>query len=250
MYQRLSVILTACVALVAAGCLDNGNNDGDSGVQRDSTTQTDAQTQRDAAPGLDASTTCTLQDLFDQFMCGAGRKCTLIDGTTNVGCADAGFTPAYGGCDPTFPDTCEVGSLCSNQAGSYRCLPFCTEPDTFCDGGRCGTTAIATSGSDHAYLCEPADNCNPVTTNPLSSGCDTGEGCYVASVGAGMTFCEPQGTNGAEQNCLDDFDCVQGYACFGGGPMQCRKVCRKDTDADCPSGQSCGPLNDDYGLCF
>ena len=101
-----------------------------------------------------------------------------------------------------------------------------------------------------AYLCEPADPCDPVTTDPAISGCEDGEGCYVAAVGAGLTFCEPEGSTAPEDYCDDDFDCIQGYTCFGGGPKSCRKLCRADTDTDCPTEQTCGPLNDVFGICF
>lgn len=236
------------LALGLVACSDADDAAVDSGVSRDGLVGRDA--RPDAAPGVDASTTCTAEDLLDQFMCGSGRKCTLTNGLTTVGCAEAGFTPAYGGCEPTFPDTCEIGSLCSNQVGTYRCLPFCGQPGAACAEGRCGQTAVASEGSTSVYLCQPSDPCDPVTADAASAGCGGGEACYVVPVGGGQTFCEPQGSQQADETCVNDFDCVQGYACFGGGPMTCRKVCHKDTDTDCPTGQTCGPLNDDYGLCF
>ena len=250
---RRPLLLAACAlgltASLAGACSAPATGD-DSGVRLDGWVRPDA--RPDAGPAPDGATTCTGDDLLDQFQCGAGRKCTLTDGTATVGCAPAGYVPAYGGCEPTFPDVCEVGYLCSDQAGGYQCLGFCSAPGSFCEGGRCGDTAIYDQGGVTIYLCLPADGCDAVTLDPLLSGCGPGQACYVAPVGAGMTFCEPEGAATNGEACTGDYDCVQGYACFGppGGDRFCHKVCRKETDTDCPGAQSCGPLNETYGLCF
>ena len=245
----LLTLSTALLGNLTGGCSPPATSD-DARVRLDGWVHHDA--RPDVGPAPDGSTTCTGQDLLEQFQCGAGRKCTLVDGTSTVGCAEAGYAPAFSGCDPTFPDACEVGYLCSNQGGTYQCLSFCSAPGSYCEGGRCGETSIYSAGGVTVYLCLPADNCDPITTDPSASGCAAGQACYVAPVGGGITFCEPEGTAGDGASCVEDFDCVQGFACFGppGGPRACHKVCHKDTDADCIGGASCGPLNDTFGLCF
>ena len=245
--RPLSLLPVACLlGLWACSEDDMGNNNN---ARLDAHIRLDAQV--DAQPGVDASLTCDAPDLIDQFLCGAGRKCTLTNGTSTVGCADAGGTPGYSSCTPTFPDDCEVGTLCSDAAGSYQCLPFCDQPGTFCEGGRCGDVAVASSGGVSIYLCEPTDSCNPVPTDPALSECGAGEACYIAAVGDGLTFCETEGTSPVGEPCVDDFSCEQGYSCFGpSGDGVCRKVCRAGVNADCPGTQTCGPLNDTYGICF
>lgn len=245
--RPLALLLVSCL-LAPSTCSDEDLGD-DSGIRRDARIRLDAQV--DARPGVDASLTCNAQDLLDQFLCGAGRKCTLTNGTSTVGCAEAGGTPGYASCAGTFPDDCEVGHLCSDVAGTYQCLPFCEQPGSFCEGGRCGDQALVSSGGVSVYLCEPADTCDPVTADPAQSGCDAGEACYVAAVGDGLTFCDPEGTSLVEEPCLDDYSCEQGYACFGPpGDGECRKVCHAGVDSDCPGTETCGPLNDVYGICF
>lgn len=248
MTRPLRLLLASLLVFLPA-CPEEDPAGDDSGVKRDARVRLDAEV--DARPGVDASLTCNAQDLLEQFLCGVGRKCTLTNGTSTVGCADAGGTPAYASCSGEFPDDCEVGTLCSSAAGTYQCLPFCDQPGSFCEGGRCGDVVVASSGSVSVYLCEPADTCDPVTDVLSLSGCDASEACYVASVGEGLTFCEPEGTADAGSPCANDFSCAQGYSCFGPpGDGVCRKVCRAGTDSDCPGTQSCGPLNDTYGICF
>lgn len=243
---------SAALLLAAAGspaCLDSPGDDADGGAPEDGQVDPDGSDPPDAAPP-DAATSCGAADLLDQAQCGIGRKCTLTDGTSAVGCAEAGFTAPYSGCEPEFPDSCEIGTLCSDAAGAYRCLPFCSQPGSFCEGGRCGADPVASGGGTSVYLCEPADGCDPVTEDPAQSGCETGQACYVVPVGAGLTFCEAAGSVAAGETCTGDYDCRQGYTCFGGGPKECRKVCDAGDDTDCPGSQDCGPLNENYGICF
>jgi len=87
--------------------------------------------------------------------------------------------------------------------------------------------------------------------DPLASGCGPGEACYLAAVGEGMTFCEPEGSAQHLAHCANDFACQQGFACFGPpGEGVCRKVCRVNVHADCPLDEACGSLTDQWGICF
>src|SRR5262249_49769690 len=112
-----------------------------------------------------------------------------------------------------------------------------------------GTTAepgnvghcIFKSGGTTAQICSVA--CNPVAmVGP--SGCPIDAACaYTIFSGIPeLTFCGPVGSVGDGQDCASQL-CQNGLSCLGtlGGQSHCRPVCRKNTDADCPSGYQCTP---------
>ncbi len=233
--------------VLGASCLDEPGDDSDAGLNNNSVNP-DAAVDAEVTP--DATVNCQPDDLVSQFTCGSGRKCTLIDPENHVGCAPTGFTPAYASCNETRPDDCALSTLCSNadDPSRYICLPFCEELNAACMNGKC-THVINLAGGGAAYLCAPADGCDPVT----NGGCDLGQYCYLDHTGGGLTFCvDTQGTGTEGQACSDDYACVLGMNCFGPqGNGTCTPMCHAGVDAECDPGVSCSQIpNTDYGLCF
>lgn len=247
--MRLGISI-ACFLLLGA-CLEHPADEADGGP--DARPPRDVQVGQDRALQRDAATTyCTADDLVEQQMCGAGDKCTLINASSDVGCAPAGVTAAYASCATSNPadrpDECSIGTLCADARGdgSYKCLPFCLALDTFCEGGVCAVV-LALSGSRTAYLCRPADGCDVLT----AAGCDGGDACYLVPVGEDLTFCSPPGTLGEGAPCNDDFACQAAHICFGApGEERCRRVCRPATGEGCLADQLCGDLSENYGVCW
>jgi hypothetical protein len=234
------------VALLMA-CLDKPT-EGNDGGQNNNNTATDAAVDAEVIP--DATVTCQADDLVAQLTCGSGQKCTLTDAQNHVGCAPAGFTAAYASCVDTRPDDCALSSLCSNVDDPTRfvCLPFCEALDAPCMNGKC-THVINLAGGGTAYLCAPADGCDPVN----NAGCDSGQFCYLDRTGGGLTFCAAtEGTRTEGQTCTNDYACVAGQTCFGPvGNGNCYPLCHAGNDAECNPGVTCSPIpNTDYGLCF
>lgn len=238
----LPVMLLATTLLVA--CLDEPADNGDAGQNNNTADDGGA----DAEPSPDAAVNCQPDDLVAQLTCGSGRKCTLID-DDHVGCAPAGFTPAYASCTDERPDECALATLCSDadDAGRFICLPFCMELGGACLNGKC-IHSIPLAGGGAAYLCSPADGCDPVD----NSGCEVGEYCYLDRTGGGLTFCvDTPGTGIAGAVCTNDYACLPGYNCFGPvGNGNCYELCHSGVNADCGTGTCTDIPNTDYGICF
>jgi hypothetical protein len=251
----LSMTLLAGTLLVA--CLEKPADGSDAGQNNNNGVNQDAAVDAEVTP--DATVSCQPDDLVSQFTCGSGRKCTLIDQENHVGCAPTGFTSVYAACTDTrtgctypdrCPDECALSTLCSNADDPARfiCLPFCEELNSACMNGKC-THVINLAGGGTAYLCAPADGCDPVSF----TGCDPGQHCYLDHIGGGLTFCvDDPGILTEGQTCTDDYACVPGLTCFGPqGSGTCRPLCHAGNDAECDPGVTCTQIpNTDYGLCF
>jgi len=240
----LPMTLLACLVVA---CLEKPIEDNDGG-QNNNAMNPDAEVDGEVSP--DATVNCQPEDLVPQLTCGSGRKCTLIDDQNHVGCAPTGFTPAYAACDETRPDDCALSTLCSNadDPARYVCLPFCENLDAACMNGKC-THTISLAGGGTAYLCSPADGCDPVS----ATGCDAGQHCYLDRTGGGLTFCvTTPGTGEAGDICDNDYGCIPGLTCFGPqGSGTCYPLCHAGNDAECDIGVDCTEIpNTDYGLCF
>ncbi len=246
--------LMLLVAALYCACLDKPNEGSDAG-QNNNTTLPDSGV--DAEPTPDAAVNCQADDLTLQQTCGSGQKCTLVDTENHLGCAPAGFTSAYSSCvnartcssPDRCADDCSLWALCSDadDPGNFVCLPFCEELDAPCLNGKC-THSISLAGGGTAYLCAPADGCDPVTNN----GCGANQYCYLDRTGGGLTFCvNTQGTATAGQTCTDDYACTPGLTCFGPvGNGTCYPLCHAGVDAEC-TGVLCTDIpNTDYGLCI
>jgi len=237
-------------------CLDKPIDGGDGGQNNNNAANHDAAVDAEITP--DARLICQADDLVPQLTCGSGQKCSLVDSQNHVGCAPTGFTPAYSGCTDTrtctspnrCADECALSTLCSNadDPTRYICLPFCEELNAPCMNGKC-THQISLSGGGSAYLCAPADGCDPIT----HAGCDTDPFCYLDRTGGGLTFCVANaGVGGPGDPCTSDYGCDPGYTCFGPqGSGNCIQLCHSGNDAECGPGVSCSDIpNTDYGLCF
>jgi hypothetical protein len=242
----IPIMLLAAILLSA--CLEKPADGNDAGQNSNNNTPDAGQNNNN---NNNAPDVCQADDLIEQKTCGSGRKCTLIDAQNHVGCAPTGFTPAYADCDPTRPDDCSLATLCSDadDPGRFICLPFCEEEGAICMNGKC-THQISLAGGT-AYLCAPADGCDPVSND----GCDPlGDPyCYLDRAGGGLTFCvSTPGTATAGQPCTSDYGCVPGMTCFGPqGSGTCYALCHAGNDGDCGLNMTCSDIaNTDYGLCI
>ncbi len=238
----------------AGACLEQPLSSEDSGVNNNSVLPDGG---GDARVSPDAAVSCQPDDLLLQQTCGSGQKCTLVDSQSHVGCAPAGFTSAYSACSNTrtcsspdrCADDCSLWSLCSDAAepGSFVCLPFCEELGAPCLNGKC-TYSVALAGGGNAYLCAPADGCDPVT----NSGCGAGEDCYLDRTGGGLTFCvSGAGSLPAGSLCTDDYACQPGMTCFGPvGSGTCYPLCHAGNDTECGAVLCTEIPNTDYGICL
>jgi hypothetical protein len=241
-------LTTLTLAVLAPACSGTGGDD-DGGV-RDGRVRDG---QVDAAPSPDAATTCTNDDLIEQFLCGPGRKCTLVDASNHSGCSDSGSLEDYATCDTTNPadrpDDCGLGALCADPRGAaeFRCLPFCGQEGTYCAGGMCAFR-VGLPGGEEVFLCAPVDGCNVLT----QTGCGAGLSCYLAPIGQDQTFCLTAGTLSEGDACDGDFDCLPGLICFGpSDDRACRVVCDYGNGSGCGTEQSCmGIGSETYGLCW
>ena len=240
-------LVTLLTAVLGSGCLDKPNDNADAGQNNNTVIPPD--TGVDAAPTVDAAVLCQADDLVPQLTCGSGQKCTLIDAQNHVGCATTGFVSAYSACTETRPDDCTLSNLCSDadDPGNFTCLPFCEALGVPCLNGKC-THAISLAGGGTAYLCAPADSCDPVS----DTGCDLTQHCYLDRTGGGLTFCvNTAGTVPAGSPCTDDYACEPGHTCFGPiGNGTCYPLCHAGNNAEC-TGVLCSDIpNTDFGLCI
>lgn len=249
MTQRIAtqILLTLLVSTLVTGCLEKVNDEPDSGQNNNTVVPPDSAV--DAEPTADAAVLCQADDLVPQLTCGSGQKCTLVDAQNHVGCATTGFVTAYSACNETRPDDCSLSNLCSDadNPGVFTCLPFCDQLGAACLNGKC-THSISLAGGQTAYLCAPADSCDPVD----DTGCGLNEHCYLDRTGGGLTFCVgTAGSQPAGSACADDYACLPGLTCFGPiGNGTCYPLCHAGNNGEC-SGVLCTDIpNTDYGLCI
>jgi hypothetical protein len=128
-------------------------------------------------------------------------------------------------------------------------MEFCyTDPD--CSPGYvCDTSVTGLTNPDGTgyLMCSAAVTCNPIT----STGCDTGESCYVWSA---ETVCRPVGTLTLGAVCGGAGNCIIGLGCYrspSATDFTCQEFCDlAGTAHPCPTGQTCGGLGHaTYGVC-
>lgn len=157
--------------------------------------------------------------------CGGDGECVVVRFDQTLGICKARGAPAEGS-ECAFSDVasgCAAGMVCSPEHAGNLCRKQC---DYFnqADG--------ACPASQHCVLGSVCSD-EPIDPAALDGTCDgssaEGTPCgYAAGKSSGMCVAETGGS---------------------GQVIKCRKICRKSTAADCPSGKSCDDYYDSTGVC-
>ncbi len=201
----------------------------------------------DSGPGMDGGGT---DGMVTPGTCG-GAMCDLVTGggcMTGQACqllaAAAGEMPE-GMCVPsgtlgdgaacTMATDCQEGFACVVPAGSgagtcqHYCCPMAPGANAACPTGQsCMTTFQDT---DVGY-CSFPDDCDPIA----QTGCDAGEGCYLA-MGGTFACAVPAGdAGGTGHPCAFINDCMPGYACIDD---MCAELCTRPDGTECDAPAVC-----------
>jgi hypothetical protein len=172
-------------------------------------------------------------DPVSQTGCASGQSC-YWNGTAAV-CSAPG--PALRGHSCSSAISCAAGLGCAVVGYNGVCRRYC-RTDNEC--GSLGKCVFSLSGTS-AKFC--SNSCEPTAT---STGCFSGNGCYVLQTGAGETTdCFEWGTGTGGSSCASSYDCFTRYTCLSG---QCRKIC--DVASSCTTG-ACTSVTgwSSYGVC-
>ncbi len=177
----------------------------------------------------DLPTTCTVVDLVNQTMCGAGRKCTFVaidaSGNPIPICDTAGPQGWNQACGAGgVSDNCQAGYICLGDGSTNVCRRYCSS-DSTCTSYPGGPNAACEIGINHGGTTVIGVTTCSFHCDPLyQTGCNAGQSCR-ANFPGDYTFFSDCGTAGS------------GTACMAG------------TGQDCPVGQDCFNINDGYGTC-
>jgi hypothetical protein len=221
---RAGVLATAVIALGALACANS---------QVWSATEKSDAARQDGAPdslsdkGLGSdSTSCTEPkppagscDPLTNQGCPSDKKCTALrdDKTLSLGCGSKGDKHENDDCQPTLDtgtqtgDDCGDGLACFNWTDepSPKCHKICARSGCASGCAEGWTCSRGLPGISGYWSCTAA--CKPLD----QSGCQSGQGCYVASNGPG---CAEAGSKATGDECDPSKvnDCEAGSTCITG----------------------------------
>jgi hypothetical protein len=171
--------------------------------------------------------------------CGAGQTCIPTTPTHSV-CINATGNQARGHRCVQHAD-CAPGNACRKGA----CRPFCSPPDSPCQGIGLGN-CYPINADDHEAIpnvgaCRiPCD----VTDPDACGGCVSGvcAGCNLNPDHQGLVYtsdCQKVGHGTDSTSCQDNLDCAPGFTCNdeSGGASYCRRFCKPP--GECLASDTC-----------
>jgi hypothetical protein len=193
-------------------------------------------------------------DTTTQSPCAADQKCVQLGASAL--CRPAGALPVGAACGGS-DDQCARSEQCLSPGGAGGggvCEQFCGNDSDCKQAPVAVSTTEEASNIGHCLfqldasqpgsprVCSVA--CNPVAMVG-SSGCPAKSACSYSANGSipEFTFCGPVGSVGDGGDC-STAACAAGLSCLAvSTQFHCRPVCRKGTDADCPStsSETCKP---------
>lgn len=161
-------------------------------------------------------------------------------------CLPNGNLPEDAPCSFSVANECQPGLGCVLTVFGARCEALCSDTVACANGDVCFDNPPPSQAS--ACVLDACDL--------LTSGCNTGEGCYPVTVeyddqSASGSFCTPAGTGVVGDACSGWTDCLPSLACVesidGSGGSTCLERCDVDSP-ECPAGSTCVPSTNYPGL--
>src|SRR6478752_6751150 len=153
---------------------------------------------------------------------------------------------------------CAPGLACVTEGDAGRCLRYCCDRETSCDGGDyCAERPLRKAPSDissgeppHVPVCVPADNCSLEDRYPCPAGSDCrckGDTACMVVRNDGATTCLKPGSGQEGDPC----PCAWNHVCSSQTNL-CVEICRTDpTKNDCgvQKCQASSELPNNFGVC-
>ncbi len=159
---------------------------------------------------------------------------------TGEACKPAGSAALGDACSATTD--CAPGAICmSDGAGGGICIALCDPNGT----GICTATEICQAYKGRGY-CRTPPACNPFA----QTGCTGADACYWDDAAFDYA-CGPAGTTIPGAPCTVDSDCTPGNGCYGATAGACVAYCDPAAaTSTCPAGITCQDFGDGTGACY